>query len=117
MRSLLTSLLEQRNITCANEFIHDIYRLLSSETCFVEGERWVTHMLQLFSMLSTDNIDVLREMASHSCLLPDMSLLQEVDAYYRRRLDALETELQVFSDMSPLLTFGMSWNNRDRRHE
>eukprot|EP01084_Bolivina_argentea_P175531 303949_1 len=84
-RDLLINLMEQKRINAQNQFYNELHCKLKNKRLKIQGTEWVNKIKSLLLQLSFDgHIDVLQRLANHSCLIPNMSLIQEINAYHKR---------------------------------
>ena len=97
LRKQLVSLMGKKEIRFENVLFKSTYESLKDPSCIIRGQQWTTQIIRLLQGLQTaGHRDILTDLANKSCLEPDWSIVQEIDAYHQRkraddqrRIDAL----------------------------
>ena len=95
----LIQLLDREKIHQHGAVYKDICDKIKDDECIIRGIPWVKKMETLLIHLAVDNMNILTEMANATCLIPNRSLFEEIDAYYNKITIELQQKINVIDNM------------------
>ena len=73
---------------------------MRDKNCFIYGTEWIKKIHHFLTMLSIDNhVVILKHLANHTCQIPNRSLLEEINAYYKKRIMELQQQINIIQTM------------------
>eukprot|EP01084_Bolivina_argentea_P317385 550274_1 len=91
--------MKEKHMYKGNLFYQEIYNNLMDDNYFIEGKDSIAKMISFLMMLSNDNVDVLENLANHTCNVPNRSLLEEIESYSERNEKQLKQQLNTIQQL------------------
>ena len=100
---LMTKASKESGYMRDNSFFKELRDQLSSSKFIFQGKEACNSILKLFSMLSLHNKEILQELSNFACLIPNRSLLEEVEAYMNDKMSELQSRRSLYGFIIPFL--------------